>query len=146
MLHETPLEVTGEYRLLIVGERACAGIHKHPYHARPQITDLLVGVIHTLHIVHDTAPALRLEKRQQQLGHFAGGEKPEFMGVLEIHHLIAYIIGSLHKIYKRMTRIAQRSVGRRTAEHPQLVGHAAEVGLSEVKNPNLFFLPASIDS
>ncbi len=128
MLHETPLEVTGEYRLLIVGERACAGIHKHPYHARPQITDLLVGVIHTLHIVHDTAPALRLEKRQQQFGHFAGGEKPEFMGVLEIHHLIAYIIGSLHKIHKRMTRIAQRSVGRRTSKHSQLVGHAAEVG------------------
>ncbi len=66
--------------------------------------------------------------------------KPEFMGVLEIHHLIAYIIGSLHKIYKRMTRIAQRSVGRRTSKHSQLVGHAAEVGSLRSEESEFVFI------
>ena len=52
--------------------------------------------------------------------------KAEFVRVFNIHHLIAYIVSRLHKIYKRMACIAHFTVRSGLTEHSQFLSHLYE--------------------
>ena len=140
VLHETPLEVAGQDSLLVVGERARAGCYQSAYDARPQIAYLLVGVIHPLHIRYNALATLRLEECQQKLDHFTCGKQPELMGILDVHYLIADIVGRLHEIYQRMAGVAERAVIAVARKHPELVGNPAEILLFRRKETEFALL------
>ena len=75
-------------------------------------------VHHTAHVL----TLLRLEEVEKQLYHRRCGENLEFVGILDVHHLIAYVIGRLYDVDKRMTGVAQRLVVVRETLYTKFFG------------------------
>ena len=65
------------------------------------------------HIEHVTA-ALVVKEGQQQLDGLVGADDLQLVTVLDVHHLIADVVGSLDQIDQRVARIALRSQSHQT--------------------------------
>ena len=76
----------------------------------PQIDHLLVVIRHTflLDALEDVLLTLGIKEAEEQLHGLLVGNDLQFVGIFEVHDLIADIIGSLDEIHQRMTGILER--------------------------------------
>ena len=66
------------------------------------------------------------------------------MGILDVHDLIADVVGRLHEVNQREARVAQRALGRWLLRYAQLGGDALVVGLLGIEESELLVLACQL--
>ena len=97
-------------------------LHQQAYDAGTQVGNLLVGVGNATHVFTQVGLALVVKEAEQQVDGLVGADDFEFVTVLDVHNLVADVVGRLDDIDEGMTAVA---IVVKTDE-AQLVGNAAE--------------------
>ena len=113
--------------LFVLHEHAGAFVHQLPHHGRAQVGNLLVHVGHHAHGVEPPGAALLVEEGEQQGLGLVAREDAQLVRVLDVHQLVADVVGGLDQIDERVAGIPLRVAG--LADDAQLGGDA-RVGLA----------------
>ena len=62
------------------------------------------------------------------------------MGILQVHNLVADVVGGLDEVDQRVAYIAQRLARLRNAKNAQFIGNFLIVGLLRAEEPELPFM------
>ena len=126
VVDEATLERAVQNLLFVVAERLGTLVLQLANDACTHIHNLLVLIAHALILgtLLNVSARLLVEERQKQVGGLFVAKNLQLVRVLNVHDLIAYVVGSLHQINQRVTGVAQRlTLGRETA-YAQLRGNA----------------------
>ena len=108
MVDEASLERAVEYLALVLDECACTLVFKFSNSACTQIHHLLVIVGDAL-LVYSFQYFLSLaivKESQQQLHGLVKRQDTQLVRILNVHYLIADVVGSLYQIHQRMACVA----------------------------------------
>ena len=92
--------------MLVVDKRLSTFAHQRAHDARAQIGNFFVRVVDRRHYLLQVASAFVAEEVQKQLNHLIRAHNFQFVGIFDVHHLIADVVGSLHHIHQRMAGIS----------------------------------------
>ena len=108
MLDETSLKFPFQYLYFVIEECPGAFADKQPDDGRTQIGYLLIGVAHNLERIEDVRLTFVGKVGQQQVLRFLRSENLQFVGIFDIHHLVADVICRFYQVDKRVTCVLQR--------------------------------------
>ena len=106
VLEQLPLEASAKNLLFMLHEGIRAALHEQPDYARTEIAYLFVGVGNHRHHLQAAALTLLVEEIEQQLLHLGSGKNLELVGVLDVHYLVADVVGGLDNVDQRMAGVA----------------------------------------
>ena len=146
MVDERALQLAFKYLLFVLHERLRTLALEQSDGTGTHIHNLLVVVGDALLIdaVEDMAARVVAEEAQQQTACLVVGEDAQLVSVLDVHYLVADVIGSLNKIHQRMACIAQRFALSREAQHTEVVGDTLKRLLLEAEEAELAFLAGAL--
>ena len=92
--------------------------------AGAEIDNLFVDVVHELgHALFDVALLLQREVGKEKLLRLVGRQELQLVRILNVHYLIANVVGSLNEIDERMAGVANGAIGSRKLQDAQLAGN-----------------------
>ena len=108
VVDEAALERAVQNLLFVVAERLGTLVLKLANDACTHIHNLLVLIAHALILgtLLNVSARLLVEERQKQVGGLFIAKNLQLVRVLDVHDLIANVIGSLHQIDQRVTGVA----------------------------------------
>ena len=124
MVDEASFKFSFQNLFFIVYKGLHAFADKQSDNAGTQIGYLFIGVTYYLHRFEPVCLALFREIRKKQLFGFLCSQNFQFVSILNIHHLVADVIGGFHQIDQRVAGIFQRGIV--LLLHTQLFCYAAE--------------------
>ena len=106
--------------------------------AGAEVDDLLVDVVYVeaAEVADNLVAAVGVEVGQQQVARVGGGEDTELVGVLDVHDLIADVVGGLDEVDEGEAGIATGVGSRGELRYAELGGDAGvvvELGLEEAE-------------
>ena len=124
VVDEASFKFSFENPFFIVHKGLHALADKQPDNAGTQIGYLLIGVTYYLHGFEPVGLSLCGEVGEKQFFGLLRSQNFQFVGILDIHHLVADVIGCFHQIDQRVAGIFQRGVV--LLLHTQFFCYAAE--------------------
>ena len=104
------------------GKGGSALLHQQAHDAGAQVGNLLVGVGDARHVFTQVGLAFLGEEAQQQVDGLVGADDFEFVAILDVHDLVADVVGSLDDIDEGMAAVAVLL----KPDEAQFVGNAFE--------------------
>ena len=131
MFDETALEGTVQDLVLMLHKCFDALVFQDTDHTGTHIYHFLILVAHAFFL--DTLPdqSFRriIEETQQQVFGFLIGQDLQFVGIFNVHDLVADIVGGFHQIDQRIACAAQGFTWSILADHAQFIDDFLEDGL-----------------
>lgn len=105
---EAALELAVEYLLLVLHKGVHAFVLQQSHHAGAHIHDLLVAVCHILVFqpLQDVVAPVLVKESEQEVRGFRKGQNLQFVRVLNVHDLIADVVGRLHQVDEWVAAVA----------------------------------------
>ena len=124
MVYQTALKGAIQYLLLMVHKGLDALILQLTNDTSTQIDHhlVLIGQLLVHNTLLDTFLRLFIKEIKEQPRHRFIRQDLQFMGILQVHNLIADIIGSLHQVHQRMTHITEGFTGLRRTKNTHFIG------------------------
>ncbi len=133
--NESLSAISPQNRLLGSEKHFSATLHHFSYNNRAEITYLLVRIVKAPHRTLYAGAASGRKEVEQKSAHFTERYYFQLVGILEVHYLIADIVGGLHDVDERMSR----ENARREFRNAKLRGHPAVDFLFALKKSELSF-------
>ena len=142
VIDERPFEGAKENLVLVGDERLYAFPFQKTDYAGAHVHHLLVVVGDGLvdNPLKDTRFYSLVEESQQQGGRLLERQDFQFVSILDVHDLVADVIGSLHQIDQWVAHMAQWLVLAREPDDAQVVGNAPVGFLLAAEESELAFL------
>lgn len=136
---KTAAELAPHNFVLVPHERVNACPFERVDNASPHVYHLLVvvGYFLVVNSLHDMILPHFIEEIQEKPLCLLVRYNLQLVGILNVHNLVADVVGSLYKIHQRMARILGRTAVGRLAYYAEVVGNAAEYVGFGAENPNL---------
>ena len=125
VFYERPCECTVQDGLFVLDEDADALLLQASDDAGTEIDNLFVHVVQELlHAFLDVPLVGLAEISEEQLPCLLGREELQFVGILDVHYLVANVVCSLDEIDEGMAGVADGAVGCRLAYDAEFAGNA----------------------
>lgn len=134
---KTAAELAPHNLVLVPHERVNASPFERVDNAGPHVYHLLVVVGYFLVVnpLHDMILPHFIEEIKEKPLCLLIRYNLQLVGILNVHNLVADVVGSFYKIHQRMARILGRTAVGRLAYDAKVVGNAAEyVGFGAEKS------------
>ena len=130
VLDECALEAPAEDLLLGIDEDAHTFGLEAVDDAGAEVDNLLIDIAHVeaCEVARYLVAPRRLEIGHEELARVGRGEDAQLVGVLDVHDLVADVVGGLHEIDEGEAGVAQGAWRRAEALYAELGGYALVVG------------------